>query len=81
MAFSHGQHAKTLLLQLKQSDWLPEYNAATIRDTLDETSELSKEILATLKENNYKIQDAALGQRECAQPSGGGRAKLSSTVI
>jgi hypothetical protein len=71
MAVSHGLHAKTLLLQLKQSDWLPEYNTTTVRDALNETSELSKEIMATLKDNNYKIVDAALGHRKFV---GGNRA-------
>eukprot|EP00750_Incisomonas_marina_P019171 INCI3243.1.p2 GENE.INCI3243.1~~INCI3243.1.p2 ORF type:complete len:193 (+),score=28.45 INCI3243.1:146-724(+) len=63
MSVSFGQHAKTLLMQLKQSDWLPEYNTPTVRSALSEANALSKEITDTLKEMNYEIKDASVAAR------------------
>ena len=64
MSVSFGQHAKTLLMQLKQSDWLPEYNTPTVRSALSEANALSKEITDTLKEMNYEIKDASVAARK-----------------
>jgi len=65
MLSSVGQHARGLLLQLKKSDWIPEYNTSGVRNALNESNALSKEIIDTLEPTNYRIKDEATGGRTC----------------
>lgn len=60
---SFGQHAKALLMELKQSDWIPEYNATGVANVISEVKALSDEIMNKVKENNYRIDDTELAAR------------------
>ena len=64
MAVQYGQHAKALLMQLKQSDWMPEYNTALVRNAVQEAGELGTEITATLQSMNYEIKDINVAARK-----------------
>lgn len=63
MTLPYGQHAKALLMQLRQSDWMPEYNAAGVRNAISEANLLGEEVIETLKKNGFKLTDNTTAAR------------------